>query len=171
MTFMPEKEKESSGKGGLVVILIIITLISLAGFFWSIMRYQQAKDKIAFLSTPEGQLEASQVDISVLLEDVRKIMLLPTDIEPTVATVQDAAALANSQPFFTNAQNGDKVLIYQDKAILYSPVRNIIVNVAPVQIEQGQQQGESVQPAPVSRPAPPPPPEPELEDTSEEEDG
>jgi hypothetical protein len=62
-------------------------------------------------------------------------MELPTDEEPTVATVIDAQKLKN-QPFFAKAKNGDKVLLYTNarKAILYDPKENKIIEVAPINI-------------------------------------
>ena len=55
--------------------------------------------------------------------------------DPTVATVVDPERLRD-QPFFANAKQGDKVLIYTNakKAILYSPESNKIIEVAPVNI-------------------------------------
>ena len=40
------------------------------------------------------------------------------------------------------SQNGDKLLVYKEKAIIYSPARNVIVNVGPV-IIQNQAGGET----------------------------
>lgn len=64
---------------------------------------------------------------------VGKLMVLPAGETPTMATVSDPAKLKD-QPFFIHAQKGDKVLIYSasQKAILYSPSLNKIVEVAPV---------------------------------------
>ena len=58
-------------------------------------------------------------------------MELPTDEEPTIATVSDLEKLKD-QPFFKDAKEGDTVLIYDKaaKIILYDPVANKIVNAA-----------------------------------------
>ena len=62
-------------------------------------------------------------------------MLLP-DEAPTVATLIDVDALREENPeFYADGQNGDVLLIFTKKAILYREVDNIIVNVAPVFIE------------------------------------
>ena len=68
-----------------------------------------------------------------LIGKVGKLILLPTNEIPTVATVTDASKLKN-QPFFKNASNGDKVLIYvkAKEAILYNPTRNLVITVGPV---------------------------------------
>ena len=68
------------------------------------------------------------------VEKISSLILLPQGEEPTVATVADKTKL-DSQPFFKDALNGDKVLIYAKAgvAILYRPSLNKIVTVAPVQ--------------------------------------
>jgi hypothetical protein len=66
---------------------------------------------------------------------ISKLMVLPANETPTVATVSDPEALKD-QAFFANAQKGDKVLIYAQakKAILYSTTLNKIIDVAPLNI-------------------------------------
>lgn len=70
-----------------------------------------------------------------LLTEVNLLYDLPTDESPTVATVSDKTKLKN-QPFFSKAENGDKVLIYTKakKAILYRPTTHKIVEVSPLTI-------------------------------------
>jgi len=64
---------------------------------------------------------------------VGRIIVLPNDEEPTVATVTDPEKLRD-QVFFANAKAGDKVLIYTKarKAYLYDPIAGKLVEVAPI---------------------------------------
>jgi hypothetical protein len=75
--------------------------------------------------------EATKVD-ATLIKTVGQLMFLPSE-EPTIATVTDKEKLAK-QPFFAQAENGDKVIIYTQakKAILYRPTQKKIVDVAPL---------------------------------------
>ncbi len=70
-------------------------------------------------------------EIKDLVGKIGKLMELPSDETPSVATVSESIKL-RSQPFFAKADNGDKVLIYQkaQKAILYRPSENKIIEVA-----------------------------------------
>jgi hypothetical protein len=80
------------------------------------------------------QAEAKK-EAALVIAAVGKIMILPPNEIPTIATVSDPNALKD-QAFFNNAQKGDKVLIYSQskKAILYSPSMNKIIDVAPLNI-------------------------------------
>lgn len=84
-----------------------------------------------------GQNAADTVtqDNQKLIEAMGQLMVLPTDETPTIATVTDLEKLKD-QPFFTNAQVGDKVLIYTNakKAILYRPSENKVIELAPLNI-------------------------------------
>ena len=82
----------------------------------------------------------TQKETQDVLMSVGKIIILPKDEVPIIATVTDLNALKN-QPFFANAKVGDKVLIYHKagKAILYDPIANKIVELAPLNINNNQQ--------------------------------
>jgi len=111
------------------VLLLLATSSGTAYYFYS--KYQVAQDK---LDNPEI---AAQTEVRILTDQISKIMVLPTDEEPTVATVLEKEKIQD-QPFFTNAENGDKVIIYTKamKAILYRPTENKIIEVAPIEISQ-----------------------------------
>ncbi|PIR80160.1 MAG: hypothetical protein COU25_01495, partial [Candidatus Levybacteria bacterium CG10_big_fil_rev_8_21_14_0_10_35_13] len=68
---------------------------------------------------------------------------------PTIATITDKSQLS-TQPFFNNAVDGDKVLVYANakKAILYRPSTDKIIEVAPVNITS-----PSVSPTPTATPS------------------
>lgn len=105
---------------------------------------------------PEAQV---QEEVDQLVERVGKLFVLPEDERPTVATISDIERL-REQPFFARGKNGDRVLIYTSarKAILYDPVANKIVEVAPLNIGTGEE-----------IPPPPEPVEPEEPEVPAEE--
>lgn len=88
------------------------------------------------LGLSKGQAQA-QAEVDVLIAEVGKLLALPSDEKPTVATITDVEKL-KEQTFFKNAMNNDKVLIYTKakKAILYRPSEKKIVEVGAVNINQ-----------------------------------
>ena len=70
------------------------------------------------------------------------------DEKPTVATITDIEKVKD-QPFFKNAKNGDRVLIFTNakKAILYRPTEKRIIEVGAVNINQAS-------PTPAGEPTP-----------------
>jgi len=120
--------------------------------------YYLAKNRPELLGLPLGQTQVA-AEVDALIAEVGKLIALPSDEKPTVATVTDVEKV-KEQPFFTNAQNGDKVLIYTNakKAILYRPSEKRIVEVGAVNIRQQDQgnQAEEVSPTPkpTSTPSP-----------------
>ncbi|MDR1272741.1 MAG: hypothetical protein LBK04_07140 [Clostridiales Family XIII bacterium] len=69
-----------------------------------------------------------------MLAKLGGIMILPEGEEPVVSTVTDAAGLKDGAPFYRNAENGDKILIYAEsgKIIIYREGENLIVNAGPI---------------------------------------
>ncbi len=115
-------------------LLVAFAAVVLGGGGTSLYFYRQYAVTSSQLSTLSA---VTQEGAKALTARVSLLMLLPTDEEPTIATVMDKDKLKN-QPFFANAQNGDKVLIYTKakKAILYRPTQNRIIDVGPITIGQ-----------------------------------
>jgi len=75
-----------------------------------------------------------------LVAQIGKIIDLPEDEEPTVATVTDPGQLSNQQ-FFNKAIEGDKLIVYENsgKAILYRPSENRVVEVGSINKNEQQE--------------------------------
>lgn len=118
------------------VLQIVVVLALMAFGAWSFFSYQKAQREVAKLSNPEASQQAIAKEREEILAKVGKLMVLPTDEEPTIASVTDAEVLSQYQPFFRNASNGDKVILYvkSGKSIIYSPDKNIIVNVGTISV-------------------------------------
>lgn len=108
----------------IVILVLILALFSTAGlayyFYRQIQSVKQDPQKIAV------------DEIKNLVTKVGTLMSLPVGEDPVVATVTDPEVLKD-QAFFAQAKKGDKVLIYSQakKAILYDPLANKIIEVAP----------------------------------------
>lgn len=102
----------------LIVILVVSTYFFLA---WS--KLKQGSDTI------------SKKEVESLVEKVGRLIVLPEDETPTIATVSDPEKLKD-QPFFAKAKLGDKVLIYTNnkKAVIYDPDLDKVVEVAPISL-------------------------------------
>ncbi len=111
----------------IIRIAIIVAFLALAGaavyFYLQTVQLSKSSKDIA-----DAQLKETIAKVS-------RLILLPTNETPTLASVSDPSLL-KSQPFFDKAQKGDQVLIYSTakQAILYRPSENVIVNVASVNI-------------------------------------
>lgn len=108
-----------------IFAILLIALIAIS------LQYFKAKKEIAYLSDPNTRQEIDKKKADELVDKVRKLIMLPEG-EPTVATIQDVEKLAETQPFFKSAINGDKVLIYSEQAYIYRESDNKIINVGPV---------------------------------------
>lgn len=113
------------------IFYIFILILAISGTITSVYYFKQYRDLKA-----NPNLEA-QRETESLVASLSKLMELPADETPTIATIADKDKLKD-QPFFAKAENGDKLLAYTKamQAILYRPSANKIINVAPIIINQ-----------------------------------
>jgi hypothetical protein len=114
--------------------IVFLALVGAGAFGYN--QYSTLKAENQRLANPQA---AAEDDANRIKNEVALLMELP-DEQPTIATVVDVEKL-RSQEFFTNAQNGDRVLLFAEskKAVLYRPSSKKIVEVAPINI--GDQEG------------------------------
>lgn len=107
-----------------MVLSIMIALVASSVYFF--LKYKGVSEELKKKS--EG---ADKTEVLAVLAKVSKLIEIPTDEEPTVATVTDKEKL-KEQKFFAKAENEDKVIIFvkAQKAILYRPSTNKIIEVA-----------------------------------------
>lgn len=130
------KQRPDSKKIIAAIVALVVVLGLVSGGAYAYKYVQDQNDKIDRLSDPQ---QAAKDEASRVRDLVGKLVDVPTDESPTVATVNDATKL-QSQPFFKNAKNGDKVLIFTKakKAYLYRPSTNKLIEVAPINIGDSQ---------------------------------
>ncbi len=109
----------------IIALIIVIVAVAFGGYY--------------FAKKDAGKTD-SQKELEETVRDVSKLMVLPQDEMPTLATVTDIKKL-EGQPFFANAKTGDKILIYTNnkKIILYSPSLSKIVEVGALNLNPNLQ--------------------------------
>ncbi|MCK5460123.1 LytR C-terminal domain-containing protein [Candidatus Parcubacteria bacterium] len=122
--------------------VFLVFLILIGACVWLLINYKNAQKQINYLSELTVE-EISKKERDELLGKVRKLIILPEDKQPAISTIQDIGKLAEAQPFFEKAQNGDRVIIYEDRAIIYSPSKNVLINVGPVYTQENDSQNEN----------------------------
>lgn len=113
--------------GVAVAIIAILTGVNYA------RQAQELKKQIEELK--QNPQQVVQDEVKKLVEDVGKLIALPEGEEPTLATITDRDRLKDV-PFFTKAENGDKVLIFVNarKAFLYRPSSQKLIEVATINL-------------------------------------
>ncbi len=130
---MEERQKKGGVSAATIMYIIgavvILLLAGLSIYFY--IQYQNIK---------KNPNQVAQAETDALVKQVSKLIDLPSDETPTVATILDKEKLKD-QPFFNNAKNGDKILIYTKakKAIIFRPSENKLINVGPIAIDQKAQ--------------------------------
>lgn len=118
-------------KKSYLAIVVLVLLIG-AGSALGYRAYDNQRKEIKRLSNPQ---ESAKAESERIKEEVSKLIELPADEDPTIATVVDSTKLSN-QAFFSKAQNGDRVVMYAKakKAVLYRPDTGKIIEVAPINL-------------------------------------
>lgn len=110
------------------IALLVIVFIS--GLF--VYKHYNSESAISMRN-----IENAKEMTNSTIKSVGKLMVLPLSEEPMMFDVKDPVLLTSQQPFFAGSVEGDKLLVYQKagKAIIYSPSKDMIVNVGPINFD------------------------------------
>ena len=157
--------KPRSRKGLMTILLVLGIIIAVSLFAWA---ERQRRSAVRELSQTAQQLDEVKKSTQKRGEEVAKEVLakvrnhmdVPETPAPTVATIVDVEKLKQANDFYKKAKNGDNLIITQNRAILYAPDRDRIIDVVPVRVNPtspAPATPASVTPAaPVTSPAPTP---------------
>lgn len=132
---MDTSAAKSSRAGKLLIALIVLALLAL--LVVSDMRRREAEKRMMDPSAVKNQAnqEQNREAAKRIIERVRKLYMVPEGQEPTVATIVDVNQLRARNAFYAKAKNGDHLIVTTDRAILYDPIADKIIDVVPVQVQ------------------------------------
>lgn len=114
----------------LLFTLICLALITAVGV--SLKLYTDASYKLTQLAITQtsGVVPTpNEAEIKDLVKKVERHAILPTGM-PRVITVSNIETLRKEQPFFENAKDGNQLLVYANKVVIYDPQEDRIVDIA-----------------------------------------
>ncbi len=111
-------------------LLVLIFIVVLVG--WTIKTsIQNNKDK----KNQEVLLDKQEYILEDVLVKVSRHVEVPNDV-PLMAIIDNAQALRDYQVFYADAEDGDLLFIFTEKAIIYRPDTDVVINIGPVLFAQ-----------------------------------
>jgi len=109
-----------------VVMVVIVLALGAAFYFWNEARTAKS-------STPEAVAAKNQEESDRVISSLSLVLYTDSADQPTVARIEDPEVLrAANEDFYKNAQTGDYLVLYPNRAIIYRESENLVVNVAPI---------------------------------------
>jgi len=107
-----------------LIAALLIVLVAGAGYWaWQ----KQSGDDLANLSANAGT-KLTDDQVARIVSRVGQFMVLPQDEQPSVVIIRDAAGLAEKQPFYKGSKDGDILIVYPNRAVIYDPKNDKLVN-------------------------------------------
>lgn len=111
---------------GILVVALAIVLVAGGAYAAKRTTHRDAAS--------DANVALTEERISELVAKVAAAVEVPADEEPTIATIKDAARLREQNPeFYGDAQDGDRILVWSDKAVLWSTAEERIANLLVIQ--------------------------------------
>ncbi|MDF1497557.1 MAG: LytR C-terminal domain-containing protein [Patescibacteria group bacterium] len=118
----------------IIVIIVIVALVLLAKNF---LGKNGEQEQIQEQTVQQNQEQEAKNDLDNLIARVSQLIEINQNEVPTIATVQDPEVLKSTQPvFYKDAEKGDRLLVWSDKAVLYSVTKDKLISVMLIDQQQ-----------------------------------
>lgn len=114
------------------IVLVIVLLIGGLGYFVQASINGKAVSDLSDVQVRDG---VDPKEVANVIDRVRELVAVKEDELPTVATIQDISVLQPQNPtLYRDAENGDKLLVWSDKVVVYSTAKNRVLVAMPINI-------------------------------------
>lgn len=143
--FTDNPAQSSTNKAANLAFAVVIIVIAIVGgklFLDNVNSAETGSGDVAGEQQGEEFPDGSSPQTAKSVgEKLGSLILVNKDEVPTVATIVNIDDLQASNPdFYGAAKNGDKLVVYSDKAIIFREEDNLIINVLPVErVEEKQE--------------------------------
>ena len=130
------REVRKGKNKGLITFLAILILVavSVAGGVFVGVNYWNAENQ------DNNQEMLTEDEKQLLLANIGEHIIISNEEEPLIVIINNAEQLRQQQAFFQSSRDNDILVVYQDKALIFRPSEDVLVNVGPVYINNATQQ-------------------------------
>ncbi len=113
------------------LLLIVLVVMAIAASYLLISRFGSKAPASAPIDTGRVQVAAPQPDANLSIVDrVKRHIYVTSDSQPTVWTITNLDLVKPQNPIlFKDAELGDYLVAWSDKAVVYSPTKDRIVGM------------------------------------------
>jgi len=134
-TMTPSAKKPKSHALSAVMIVGLLALVVVIDIKRRGAENQLAQVTMRLEQVTGGNTAQNLEAAKAIIAKVSKLYKIPSDVEPTVATIVDVDKLRTENDFYKNAENNDVLVVWPEKAILYRESENKIIDVVAVSIQ------------------------------------
>jgi hypothetical protein len=117
----PAPKKPFFGKPAVIVTILALMAVC-AVFLWVRQLWTPPAQPLTSDNSPKIKQEVQST-----IARVAELVPIKTDERPYVGVITDVDLVKQANPFYKDAEQGDKVLIWSDRAVVYSPSKDKIV--------------------------------------------
>ncbi|MDL1953401.1 LytR family transcriptional regulator [Candidatus Uhrbacteria bacterium UHB] len=111
-------------------LILLILVVAMAAAALYLLLTQPNKAAPQRQAVPVAKTEDMQQEVESIVTKVSRHLLVNPNEAPYVATITNIDLVRQNNPvFYKDAEQGDKVLIWSDKAVVYSPTKDKLVAV------------------------------------------
>jgi hypothetical protein len=128
----PTPQKGNGYARTIPLAVLLVVLVGGAGYFVNAAMKSRSAGDISNIQVREG---VDPKEVASVIDRVRELVAVSRDEMPTVATVQDISVLRPQNPtLYRDAQNGDKLLVWSDKVVVFSTSMDRVLVAMPINI-------------------------------------
>lgn len=129
----PPAVQEASRAARALPFLFAVLILVLIGTY-----AYKAKNRVSVGNQNVQVAQGDAREMQALINKVSSVVVVTGDEVPSVATIQDIDLVRAQNPIlYRGAQNGDRLLVWSDKAVVFSVAQQKVLSVMPLIKDQG----------------------------------
>lgn len=107
--------------------LVLVIAVAIGGYYaW---QSNSGKNSLANISSTT---KLNDEQVAQVIAKIGTFLVVPADEQPSVVVIDDVQQRASQQAFYKDAKDGDVLVVYSNRAIIYDAKANKLVNVGPI---------------------------------------